>query len=123
MELAQVTGGQIAVPGIALRFLEVMPWIIEEEVVGAGIDWPEKQKDLGRRDDIAAMQMRQQCLAERFALGLTGVPLSGAKGGSHDRICTFFRTGLSSPRNPSTTVAPLVLTFDPRTKSRLSASA
>lgn len=108
-------------PGI--ESLEPVPRVIEEEPVASGIDGTEKQKDLGRRDHIAAMEMRQQCLAERFAVGLPGVPLSGAKGGSHDKICTFFRTGLSSPRNPSTTVAPLCLTFDPRTRSRLSASA
>ena len=123
MELGEVSGGQVAVPGITLRFLKVMPRVIEEKVVRFAIDWTEEQKDLGRRDHIAAMEMRQQCLIERFAFGLPGMPLSGAKDGSHDRICTFFRTGLSSPRNPSTTVAPLVLTFDPRTRSRLSASA
>jgi hypothetical protein len=58
MELGQVTGGQIAVPCVALGLLEFMPWVIEKEGVGAGIDWPEKQEDLGRCNDIPAMQMR-----------------------------------------------------------------
>ncbi len=121
MELGEISGGQIAVPSV--ETLEPVPRIVEEEPVTHGIDRAEKQEDLGRRDHIAALKMRQHRFTERLAVSLPGMPSSGDEGRTHDRIRTFFRTGLSSPRNPSTTVAPLGLTFDPRTRSRLSASA
>lgn len=121
MELGEISGGQIAVPGV--ETLKPVPRIVEEESVTHRIDGTEKQEDLGCRDDIPAMKMRQHRLTERLAVRLPGMPSRGDEGRTHDRICTFFRTVRSSPRNPSTTVAPLVLTFEPRTKSRLSASA